>query len=54
VALVENPANPLARMQMYTLGTDDIRKALPDSEKALFVPGETIIHCHHRVECDGS
>ena len=53
VSIVENPANPLARIQMYTLGPEDIRKLLPDLEKARFVPGKTVIHCHHCVDCTG-
>jgi hypothetical protein len=52
VSLVERPANPLARITMYTLGPEDILKALPDSEKASFKPGVTVIHCHHCVECN--
>jgi hypothetical protein len=51
VSLVENPANPLARIHMYTLSPEEVRETLPDSEKALFVPGKTVIHCHHCVEC---
>lgn len=54
VSLVENPANPLARFQMYTLSADDIRNSLPKSERRFFVPGKTVIHCHHCVECNGS
>lgn len=53
VSLVENPAEPLARILKYTLGPDDINKLLPDSEKSQFVPGMTIIHCHHCVDCIG-
>mgnify|MGYP001765823249 CR=1 FL=1 len=54
VSLVKNPASPLARIQMLTLGPDDIRKELPEAEKGLFVPGETVIHCHHCMDCDGT
>ena len=53
VSLVENPANPLALIQMRTIGPEDIRKSLPDSEKELFIPGETVINCHHCIACNG-
>jgi hypothetical protein len=54
VALVDNPANPLARIQSCTLEPDDIRNALPESERELFVPGETVIYCHHCADCNGA
>jgi len=54
VSLVKNPANPLARIQTYTLGPDDIRDALLEAERELFIPGETVIHCHHCVACNES
>ena len=53
VSLVDNPANPLARIHMYTLAAEEVRETLPDAEKSAFVPGKTVIHCHHCVECTG-
>lgn len=54
ISLVKNPGIPLARIQMHTLGPDDIRNALPEAEREFFVPGETVIHCHHCVACKES
>ncbi|MCJ7791002.1 MAG: hypothetical protein MUP49_01080 [Dehalococcoidia bacterium] len=51
ISIVQNPADPLARIEMYTLGPEDILKLLPDSEKSRFVPGKTVIHCHHCMDC---
>ena len=51
ISIVQNPADPLARIETYTLGPEDILKLLPDSEKAHFFPGKTVIHCHHCMDC---
>jgi len=54
VSLVKNPANPLARIQVHTLAPDDIRDTLPEAEREFFIPGQTVIHCHHCVVCNES
>jgi len=51
ISYVENPANPLCAIEMYTLSKSDILGLLPETEKDFFIYGETIINCHHCKIC---
>jgi hypothetical protein len=54
ISLVKNPMNPLARIQRRSISSKDIYLALPPSEKASFIPGETVINCDHCAICHGT
>lgn len=54
VAIVKNPANPLCVIQEHSLTESDLLAALPEEERVSFVYGETVIHCHHCMECSGT
>jgi hypothetical protein len=53
VAFVENPANPLATIQAYSLSKSEVLERLPEGERLLFVYGESQLYCHHCVICTG-
>ena len=53
VALVDNPANPLAVVHAHTLAESDILKWLSEAERIRFVHGKTVVHCHHCSMCSG-
>ena len=53
ISIVDNPANPLAVFQRYSLTKKDIEEMLPKDERDQFIYGQTEIHCHHCEICDG-
>jgi hypothetical protein len=54
VAYVDRPADPLCCVHKYSLSKIDILKELSEEEKAVFVYGETPLHCHHCIRCKGA
>lgn len=54
VSFVENPANPLCVIQGYSVSKSEMLEILPKDERDRVVYGETVIHCHHCMDCDGT
>ena len=54
VSFVQNPANPLCVVYRYSVPKSDLLEMLPQDERDRVIYGETIIHCHHCLICNGS
>jgi hypothetical protein len=54
ISFVRNPANPLCVVYRYSVPKSDLLDMLPEDERSRVIYGETIINCHHCLQCKGN